>query len=657
MPFQIQKNQAGQFVFYAHPSIEIGSRPLDTLPCTLAEDDFMAGEGDGYRWETHIMPAHGGYWLNTTLHVQHTVNLNPSMILWVSGLDNFDDRQAHTWRQTIVRAPTTNQQGLGGNDLPAGYLYDRSTQTETICYFPPDHFQWAPQRFYHFSIREVLSYQKPSKYGIGLVPNPPDVEFRFEPGTHKLAWWFIVRHRETIPTQWEAQQILIDTLAPLLDAQPRLMPDAVSWQAMAENLLKDLHHEACWITIGGQTGLRAYVRGSSAVKRDEAQGFELMTQLDVLWPLLLWQRSNATDAGHEIVQRLLKTLPHFHRPKWDYVTNNFPPHDGDSFMDTWYFLENALIKLAWVTYLTDDANLRAMFFTALKGAERFAHKTHYLFPLFADADGWQVRGSILNVGVAGLYAAGQVLAYQLDGQNPAHLDEAAQALHTMTQLSPGQLTHEPQQLTFGAGAAAYLARHGFPKFREIAKDLVYLSLRMGYWGSDPAVPFYDPRGMFQACASLSYPAYKENIETIMGWAELLKYGIGPAPLMSAFINLQRCHNYAFFDPYLPAQYRHEPCAYVPYEDIATSEFQHTAEMGKELYGAGEVFWSALLFKPLPDVPDVLCLCLDVPGLELSPLPAADERTYLLYNPSSEERCVQWVGQIITLAPYAIQVTQ
>ena len=104
--------------------------------------------------------------------------------------------------------------------------------------------------------------------------------------------------------------------------------------------------------------------------------------------------------------------------------------------------------------------------------------------------------------------------------------------------------------------------------------------------------------------------------------------------MAAFANLQRQHNYAFFDPYLPEALRRGPCAYIPYEDLATAEFAHTAELGKELYGAGEVFWSALLFDALVtvDQPDVLCLALDIPCAELRRVPTA--RRVLLYNPTS-----------------------
>lgn len=622
------------------------SRPLDTLIPTQLHEDGYSGQGEGFTWHSSFRPVESGIWIETEIEAAQEISLNPQMILWLGALDNMNDRQAHTWRQTILRAPTVNAGGLGGNDLPACYLYDHDTHTETICYFPPDAFAWAPQRFYEFTMREVLRYRPAGVYGLGLTAATLENQFTFPVGKHKLVWWFTQRYRETVPTPWEAQRSLIQAITPLLDTEPAQITDAISWSDMAQHTLEDLAHPDCWVNASGVEGLRAYVRGSSAVGRDTAPVFELMTQLDVLFPLLLWSQVTGNEAASEpVVKRLMRTLEGFHRPQWQFVANNFPPRAGDSFMDTWYFLENALIKLPWVAYLTRDERLKTMFVQALAGAQNLIHNTAYVPPLFADASDWQARGSLINPGVGGLYAAGCVIGFQLTGDR-CYLKEALQALRTLHQLPPHLLTHEPQQLSYAAAAARYLERAGYLKDHEgvsIAGDFIRLSLRMGYWGKDTAVDHYDPRGMFQACASLCYPAYKENVETILPWAELLRdpaLDTSLTKLMAGFMNLQRCHNYAFFEPYLPAEYRRGSCAYIPYEDLATAEFTHTAQLGKELYGAGEVFWSALLFDAFGqvDAPDVLCLSLDIPALELVRLPRYEWR-FLLYNPASRARDV------------------
>jgi hypothetical protein len=393
----------------------------------------------------------------------------------------------------------------------------------------------------------------------------------------------------------------------------------------------------------------------------------------VLYPLLVRARLTGNEPPTWLLDRLMATLPHYDMPDVQFVANGFPQRANATFMDTWYFLENALIKLAWVAHLTDSQPLRAMFGRALAGARTLAHNCAYQFPLFADAADWQARGSLLNVGVGGLYAAGCVLGWQMFGER-AWLEEAAQALRTLYALPPHLLTHEPQQLSFGAAAAQYLARlgedaPGGEDWSQVAADLVRLSLRMGYWGQDAAVPMYDARGMFQACASLCYPAYKENVEVLLAWPELLRddaaltpwpplpHGEGESDqatrsgftpeltrLMAAFANLGRCHNTSFFDDYLPEDVRRGPCPAIPYEDVATAEFLYTATLGKELYGAGEVLWSALMFDALGQVDaanaDVLCLSLDVPTLDLnaSAVPHA-ALNFLVYNPSDTRRRV------------------
>lgn len=620
----------------------------DWSPASLSSRPVEGAQGEALAagtWQTRFREQAGGLWVESTLRLDEAAAFAPGMILWLGQLDDLDDRQAHTWRQTILRAPTANQAGLGGNDLPAGYLYDHSQRVATIVYFPPDSLVWASRRFHEFSVREVIQYSPEPRYGFGLVLNPASGPIGFAPGTHHFRWWFTQREiADGPPSLWEAQGQLLDAITPLLDKEPRIYADAPGWDVMAGQAATDLKHEACWIEAGGVRGLRAYVRGSSAVGRDRQQGFELMTQLDVLHPLLLWQRLTANTAADGLVGDLLKTLPHFSFPEFDFVANGFPKRANATFMDTWYFLENALIKLPWVAALTGDALLRDLFAQAMRGADRLMAQCGGVVPLFADAVDWRARGSVLNAGAAGLYAAGAVLAAQLLDR-PDYLERAWEALNRIHQLPPAMLTHEPQQLGFGAAAAGYLAGHGYgDRARAIAGDLVRLSLRMGYWAPDPAVPSYDPRGMFQACASLSYPAYKENIETLLAWPALLaderNHPFLPVDLMAAFANLQRCHNYAFFDAWLPERVRQGPCPHIPYEDLATAEFPHTARLGKELYGAGEVFWSALLFNlhGSVDAPSVLCLSLDVPGLGLQ-LSAGPAR-FLLYNPDSEQRSVR-----------------
>ena len=187
----------------------IGSRPLDGLTPTQAGPGHLAGTGEGYRWRATITAQARGFWVETRLQADRAVEINPAMVLWLGTLDNLDDRQAHTWRQTILRAPTVNQQGLSGNDLAAGYLYDHATHIESICYFPADGFEWASNRFYHFTVREVMAYLSTGRYGLGLLPAMPGTLFSLNPGEYRFVWWFTQRHRSGMPSPWEAQHALL----------------------------------------------------------------------------------------------------------------------------------------------------------------------------------------------------------------------------------------------------------------------------------------------------------------------------------------------------------------------------------------------------------------------------------------------------------------
>ena len=386
-----------------------------------------------------------------------------------------------------------------------------------------------------------------------------------------------------------------------------------------------------------------------------------MTQLDVLWPLLLWQRHHPSPQAETLIDRLRATLPLFDRPQWDYVCNNFPPRDGDSFMDTWYFLENALIKLPWVAHLTGDETLRAMFFRALRGARQLARHTGYLFPLFADASDWRPRASLLNAGVGGLYAAGCAIAHQLDGGAGDWLDEAAQALRALHQLPPHQLTHEPQQLSFAAASAAYLHRQGLTlPWTGRGMPGTSSGWRCG-WPIEPR-----PRGALLRSARhvsgvrlVVLPGIQgecRGVDRVAGAASL---GHWPAALMAAVANLQRCHNYAFFDPFLPAESARPMRPYPTKTSLPPSSRTRRSWAGIVRHRRG--LWSALLFDRLgsADPPDVLCLCLDVPCVELRPIPPA--RRFLVYNPAQEARPVTLTtpsGQMTVGVPArAVQIVE
>ena len=162
----------------------------------------------------------------------------------------------------------------------------------------------------------------------------------------------------------------------------------------------------------------------------------------------------------------------------------------------------------------------------------------------------------------------------------------------MLQTVPGdRLFHEPQELGYAALAAAEL------DMKDAAAYLLSQQLRLFYWYSDASQKSHDIRGMVQACASILYPAFKENVEAILPWTGILKRGIEWDGLLR-FLDQQRRNNFYFFErcdakPGAPGS------KFIPYENLGTLELGgQTGNVGKEIYGSGEVLWMELMFEAL-----------------------------------------------------------
>src|SRR5947209_19816568 len=119
-----------------------------------------------------------------------------------------------------------------------------------------------------------------------------------------------------------------------------------------------------------------------------------------------------------------------------------------------------------------------------------------------------------------------------------------------------RLFHEPQELAYGALAAAEL------DMRAEAIYLLYEQLRMFYWYSDPSQKSHDIRGMVQAAASILYPAFKENVEAILPWTGVMKRGIVFEGLLR-FMDQQRRNNFYFFQDCFEKR-QHTSMAFIPF---------------------------------------------------------------------------------------------
>ncbi|MCZ7573446.1 MAG: hypothetical protein M5U01_33265 [Ardenticatenaceae bacterium] len=123
-----------------------------------------------FAWEGTIARApRGGMTFEARMTLPAPLAEPPALVLWLGPLSTMTDRQALTWRRTLLAGPTRNAQGLPGNDLPALYFFDPATAVETILAYDSQMLTWAPGRFLTLQCREVLEYGNPGRYGVGLV--------------------------------------------------------------------------------------------------------------------------------------------------------------------------------------------------------------------------------------------------------------------------------------------------------------------------------------------------------------------------------------------------------------------------------------------------------------------------------------------------------
>jgi hypothetical protein len=633
----------GSLCFIAEVAEGEGWRRSANLPTPLvggldlALIAWQAADGGvrltGANWSGQVETVGDLFRFTVTVELAADLAVTPELVLWLGLFNVMDDRQGLIWRRTLVPGPTANGQGMAGNDLPAAYLYDPVRKVETVLAVDAAHMAWAPGRLLGYRCQERYDAAQ-GRYGIGLVRTAEPMQL--PTGTHSFIWYLWQGAANHQPTAWSGAATLVQRLAPVLQ-DPSAVYSGGAWARLAAGCLADLQHDACWVAPEGVEGLRAYVRDSSKYFGEENRHFfELMTQMDVLPPLALYNRLHPSTVGQETIDKLLRTLPHFHRPDIHCLVNTYP--NGGTFADLWYPFENSLIKLGWLVAINGDESLKAIWADVLQGASTMATKLGHVFPLFAEMATNEPAGACPNFSVAGMYAFAQVLAHELLG-DPKHLAEARFALDAMRRLPLDVQYHEPQQLAFAAAAAAILGEI------QLASDFLHAQLRQAYWFGDPGADGADVRGMFQACASLLYPAFKENVEAILPWTILLKHGVGDAGLLLKFIALQRQNNLAYFDEAI--------CPAIPYENLGTSELPARGVIGKQIYGAGEVFWLYLLTEAFSQVDDpaILTVYLDL----LTPQALAGSAKggdFLLYNPTGTTRSFRFGGVPYTLSPGA-----
>jgi hypothetical protein len=616
-----------------------------------------------YTWNTTITRLTNSPWFRfaTTLHLPHDMKLHqgevlePQIILWLSSVSTLMEGQSGSWRRTLLEQPTRNSVGMAGNDLPAVYLQDANSGLETMMYFDMSSMGWMSlhniPRFlgYHCSTVSVLEPGGNQRLGIGLIAQEATGDV-LPAGEVHFTHFLLQRPLKGLITEREAVSRWMEALLPLFQENLAWPPCSTTWKQFAMGTVHDLQQEdVALVRVNGHRGLRAYVKATSELWHETGENFELMTMADVLWPSLLYLKLHPDPAYQQVVNELLQSLPFFYHPDTQSISNDFVRGDGET-ADSWYPFENSLVKYPVIGALSQSKTLTGNFLQAYETAIHVAHHYNYLFPIYYRTSSLDSSGAGSNYAVGGLYAWGGVMAHRLTG-DAKYREEARHAIEVLTTVRAASLFHEPQELGYGALAAAELG------MSDAARYLIYEQLRLLYWYSDPSQKTHDIRGMFQACASILYPAFKENVESILSWTGVLKRGVMLDGLLP-ILDQQRRNNFYFFDACHEAAAKHPLLPYIPYENLGTLELGgQTGVVGKEIYGSGEVLWLYLMFEALGTTSDreMMLVNLDlVDAFDPGQFPP-HELNFILFNPTASVRTVDVSIPVAQGAPVRLTV--
>ena len=603
----------------------------------------LDGKGLSYGWDSEITAlSHDAdapwFRFRTTLHLSAPVKLRqdsriePQIITWLSSSSTLMEGQSGSWRRVLLEQPTRNSLGTHGNDLPAVYLLDQSIGAETVMYFDVGDMAWMSTenlpRFlvYRCSSISRIEREGTQRLGVGLLADQATGNV-LPAGDINFTYFLLQRPMNRLLTEQESVARWMQALLPLFEEKLTWPACAASWKEFAAGTVEDLQDKsAAQIETKGYTGLRAYVKASSQLWNDSPDNFELMTVADVLWPSLLYLRLHPSSSFEQECNDLLTDLPAFYHSDTHSIGNDFK-RSQDERADSWYPFENALIKYPMIGSLAGSREVTDHFLDAFQTAQKMAQQYDYLFPIYYRVATLRAEGAGTNYAVGGLYAWAAILANKLTGEQH-HLEEARRAIRVLYTVPAERLFHEPQELAYGALAAAELG------MQEEAKYLLYEQLRMFYWYSDPSQKSHDIRGMVQAAASILYPAFKENVEAILPWTGIMKRGIVFEGLLR-FMDQQRRNNFYFFQE-CSGNRKRGPSAFIPFENLGTLELGGmTGNVGKEIYGAGESLWMYLMFEALGQVSEreLMLVNLDLLDAAHAKEFPSRELNFILYNPT------------------------
>ncbi len=617
----------------------------------LCDGIATAGGLDGkpfqYEWTAEIgalaaIQTEPWFRFRTTLHLPKPIRLQqdgrvePQIITWLTSSSTLMEGQSGSWRRVALSQPTRNSLGAPGNDMPAVYLLDQNADIETMMYFDLCDMAWMSienlPRFLVSRCSTISQIERDGtqRLGVGMIADQATGNV-LPAGEVRFTYFLLQRSLDRLITEQEAVDRWMSALLPLFEEKLAWPACATTWKDFAAATVRDLQDKsATRVEVNGHTGLRAYVKDSSQIWKQPADNFELMTVADVLWPSLLYLRLHPSPSYAVECNELLAALPSFYHADTESISNDFARSPNER-ADSWYPFENGLVKYPAIGTLAGAREVTDHFLQTFHTAQKMARRCNYLFPIYYQVSTLRAEGAGTNYAIGGLYAWAAILAHRLTGEEH-YREEARRAIQVLYTVPSDRLFHEPQELAYGALAAAELS------MRDEATYLLYEQLRMFYWYSDPSQKSHDIRGMVQAAASILYPAFKENVEAILPWTGVMKRGIVFEGLLR-FMDQQRRNNFYFFEN-CSGNRKRGPSAFIPFENLGTLELAGmTGNVGKEIYGAGESIWMYLMFEALGQVSDRELMLVNLDLLDIVHAREFPPRklNFILYNPTAIAR--------------------
>jgi hypothetical protein len=556
--------------------------------------------------------ARGWFAFDIELNAKHDMQLSmqngfePEITLDLGPLPPYE-RGDHVWFMTQITNPTKWNDDAYGNDFPATYYFDPYLNVEIMFFFDMTRMSWMSRqniaRFLNYRCGFRRRYQPEPAGEIGLYATGASGHL-FPSGIQHFSYFLTARPRKALADDHEAVRTLVDKCLPLLPQTVPWPTGSTTWRDFSHHCAQDLMTDGlCWRKTGDHEFILNYVDGYSPAWQEaiEARGnqFDMIKQCfdAAVWiahPLAVLSRLDSGDPIPQLYLRISQMIDHAMSAN----ETPFAPVTADTITGTWqhFYILEELFQFARLR--KDQSILDRVIEEVTNTIIPLAKKMSYLLPLSFNRRTLERAGAGDCHAVLGAYANFMLDLHETTAGS-RFLEEAQNALQMLYRLPVNTIHQEVFLLAMGAQAAYRLALlNPQANYSEIYHYLLAQTLRMQYWYADrtsQSTRKINTLGMFQACATISYPALFENIEVLARLCSTFKKFPPPPELLRVFDNARK-NNFYFFPRCFDAGQGELALQYIPFENIPILEGPAPGSIGQEIYGSGWVFRAALMWE-------------------------------------------------------------